>query len=156
MADPEHEASLRKSWRTRWLGSLEELGDIAMQRATWLNPANSNPHYSYVEYRECYFTDLDLSDGYSPLVADGYVSNAEAEAVEPFHRLFKAYGTPTGDSYDHAAILADLRWLEIADAARAAADRLADLLAYPEELRHLRERSPSALQAAMTANGTPT
>ena len=156
MADPEHEASLRKTWRARWLGSLEELGDIAMQRATWLNPVNSNPHYSYVEYRECYFSDLDLGDGYASLVADGYVSPAEAEAVASFHLLFKAYGAPTNDGYDHAAILADRRWLMVADAARAAADQLAGLLADPEEIRHLRERSPSALQAAMTVNGTPT
>ena len=78
---------LRKAWRKNWLGSLEEVADVEMQRSTWLNPDNCNPHYSFVEYVECYFDGLVLNDsegGYSAPIAEGLLTTEEARAVERF------------------------------------------------------------------------
>ena len=156
MMSPAESAAYRESWRAHWLGSIEEISDIAMQRATWLNPSNGNPHYSYVEYRCSYFDDLHLDEGYDTLIEEGFVTTAEAGAVSEFHALLSAHEPPTGDQYDHQAILADPNWLAVTQAGRAAADRLEPLLTDPREISHLRETSPSALQAAITANGALT
>ena len=155
MMSPAGSAAYRDSWRAQWLGSIGEIGDIALQRATWLNPANGNPHYSYAEYRCCYFDDLHLDEGYDRLIEEGFVTAAEAVAVSEFHALLSAHKSPTGGQYDHQAILADPKWLAVVQAGRAAADRLEPLLTDPGEIRHLRETSPSALQATITANGAP-
>jgi hypothetical protein len=43
---PEEWADLRR----QWFGSVYEIADIERQRRTWLNPPNSGPHWSYVEF----------------------------------------------------------------------------------------------------------
>lgn len=58
MTPPTATAEQRANWRSNWLSSIQELADLEMQRATWLNPHNGNPHYSFVEYIEVYFDDL--------------------------------------------------------------------------------------------------
>lgn len=70
----------RRRWRLRWLGCIQELSDRALQRATWLNEACTNPHYAHAEFLNCYLYDRMTASGmygYADLVLDGYVSAVE-------------------------------------------------------------------------------
>lgn len=118
-----------------------------MQRATWLNLTNANPHYSYIEYLECYFTDLCLSDGYAARVADGFLSSDEAAAASQFHSLLDRYKPPT-DEFDRQAILQDPRWLGVVSAAKATQALLATMINDPEERASLLTPSEFAFAAA--------
>ena len=40
---------LRQSWRENWLGSIEELANMTVQRSTWLDPRSTNSHYTFVD-----------------------------------------------------------------------------------------------------------
>lgn len=129
---------LRKNWRPRWLGSIQEFADIDTQRAKWLDPSNTNPHWSFVEIMCCYFDDIGLTDlGYSGWIEHGLISSAEAAAVADFHAIANAYNSPRGDDYDSAAILGDPRWLHVVEAAKEAQARLAELIADADERRLL-------------------
>lgn len=137
----------RARWRNDWLSSIEELANLDMQRATWLNLTNANPHYSYIEYLECYFTDLCLSDGYAARVADGFLSSDEAAAASQLHSLLDRYKPPT-DEFDRQAILQDPRWLQVVSAAKVAQAMLATMLNDPEERKSLLIPSEYAFAAA--------
>jgi hypothetical protein len=131
--------NLRGTWRAEWLRSIQELADLDMQRATWVNPANPNPHDSFVEYVECYFDDLGLTEqdgGYSARIAEGLLSPAEAAAVSEFHALFDHYEPPNGDS-DAQAVLDDPAWQRVVDAAKDAQHRLTRIIDDPDERIYL-------------------
>lgn len=139
---------VRPAWRQAWLGSLQEIADLDIQKRTWLNPDNANPHYSYVEYVASYFDDLGLAsgDGYSGRIGEGVLSTAEASAVADFHTRFDAY--VEGGCWDPESVLADPQWLEVVEAARSAQTRLLLLLDDEEEKIMLTGRSPHAVSAA--------
>jgi hypothetical protein len=143
-------AEFRATWRTNWLSSIQELADLDMQRATWLNPHGKNPHFSFVEYVTCYFDDLRFGEeegGYAARIADNLLSQEEAAAVSEFHTLFNNYKSPTHD-YDHCAILQDPEWLRVVAAARAAQALLAIMIDRLEERESLLEASVHALATA--------
>jgi len=145
------DAELRKNWRRNWLSCIEEFANYDMQKATWLNLRNTNPHYGFVEYIECYFDDLTLNGpnrGYEALVREGLLTLAEAEAVSDFHATADKYEPPNNDDYDHATILADPKWLEVVASARSARERLSVILTNPDELKDLYEPSEHALAVA--------
>ena len=130
---------LRRNWRTKWLGSIQEFADDESQRRLWLDPTNTNPHFSYAEYSCCYFDDLNLSDGgYEWALTEGLVSEEEVAAVADFHKIADAYESPT-DDYDHEAILADPNWAETVAAAKRAQAALLSLIGDPHERRLLME-----------------
>ncbi len=143
-------AEQRMLWRKNWLSSIAEFADLDMQRATWLNPKNINPHYSFVEYICSYF-DRVAEKGYDAPVAAGYLSEQEAAVVADLHALLDAYKPPNGDDYDHDAILQDETWHEVAATAKVARGRLAAIITQPAELRALLEPSIHARQAAEKA-----
>ena len=141
----------RTAWRKNWLGSLEEMADLEMQRSTWLNPANGNPHCSFVEYVECYFDGLLLQEnegGYPARVTEGLLTAEEARAVEGFHQILTDYEAPNDDDYDHQAILADERWLEVVAAAQSARLALSEIITDPAERYVLFEPSIHARLAS--------
>lgn len=136
MADNEE---LRRNWRTDWLSSIQEFADEESQRRLWLDPTNTNPHFSFVEYFCCYFDDLGLSDGgYDWAVKENLVSPDEVAAVAHFHQIADTYNSPT-DDYDHEAILADPKWAEVVEAAKGAQAALFSLIEDPHERRLLME-----------------
>lgn len=139
---------IRRAWRQGWLASLQEIADLDIQKRTWLNPDNANPHYSYVEYVASYLDDLGLTsgNGYSAAVGEGLLSTAEASAVADFHTRFDAY--VEGGCWDPKAVLADPKWLEVVETARSAQARLLLLLDTEEEKVMLTCRSPHAVSAA--------
>lgn len=123
----------RRIWRANWLRLIAQFADEASQRRLWLDPSNSNPHYTFVEYFCCYFDDLGLSTGgYKAALEAGLLSDVEAAAVAEFHKAADVYKSPT-DDFDHVAILADPRWTDVVTAARQACVGLLRVLEEPVE-----------------------
>jgi len=150
MSSLSDDTEYRATWRANWLRSIQELADLEMQRATWLNPHSGNVHYSFVEYVESYFSDLALakdSGGYPARIAENLLSEEEAAAVCRFHVLFDSYKPPT-DWYDHDAILEDPKWLDVVDAAQTAQARLATIINDLIEKQSLLQASVHAFAAA--------
>ena len=144
-------AELRVKWRANWLGSIEEIANLEMQRAIWLNLKSGNPHYTFVEYVCCYFDGLVLNEnegGYPARIAEGLLSVEEAHTVANFHTLLDQYRAPRDNDLDHEAILADKGWRKVVEAAQDARVRLATLINDPFELRILSEPSDYALLAS--------
>jgi hypothetical protein len=141
---------LRAGWRQRWLGCIRELADLREQRATWLNPENGNPHYSFVECCCSYFDDLALGDpdSYFKRMSEGLVGAEETAAVAQLHEMLSAYSPPGNDDCDHSAILDDPGWQAVTAEASRTIDRLIGLLSEPEELRALTQPSTEALRAS--------
>lgn len=130
---------LRRNWRANWLSSIQEFADDEAQRRLWLDPTNTNPHFSFGEYFCCYFDDLGLwRGGYEWAINESLVSRDEAAAVAQFHRLADAYDSPT-DDFDHVAILADPKWVEVVEAAKRSKVALLGLIDNPNERRLLTE-----------------
>jgi hypothetical protein len=143
-------AELRANWRADWLSSIQELADLEMQRATWLNPHNDNLHYSFVEYVGVYFDDLLLgaaNGGYAARIAEGLLSDEEAAAASTLHALLDRYEAPI-DDYDHRAILEDPAWHRVVGAAREAQASLSTIVVQPEERASLLLPSEYAIAAA--------
>ena len=134
-----YDSELQGNWRTRWLSSIEEFANLDDQKRLWLDPVGTNPHYSFREYFNCYFDDLDLNEGYDSAMREGFVSTEEATAVAEFHELADKYQEPRGDVYDHAAILNDPNWIEVVEAAKRAQVALSKIIDDPFERRLLLE-----------------
>lgn len=122
----------RRDWRLLWLASIADLSDLDAQHQRWLDPA-ADPSGSYVGFVENYYGILLLSAGYEGGVASGYLSRAEAAAVEPFNRALAGYRPPRGSNAEPTRILDDAAWHHVVAAARRARDKLAELLACPAE-----------------------
>ena len=97
-------------------GSLREIADLELQRKTWLDPTNTNPHWSYVEFVCSYPDDDQLTDGQD----NGWLSPTEARVLSEFRKILVAHQSPTGDHVDNAAVLNDPAWHEVVRQAQAA------------------------------------
>jgi len=131
VTDTADHQKLRKNRREQWLSSIQEIADLETQRTKWLDPINTNPHWSFIEIVCCYFDDLGLDKsktGYGGWIDHGLITAAEAAAVTDFHAVVSAYKSPKGDDYDNAAVLNDPKWLRVVEAAKAAQSRLAELI----------------------------
>jgi hypothetical protein len=147
------DVDLRARWRARWLASIREISDVREQRATWLNPENDNPHFSFVECLCSYFDALGLDDPagrYEARVDQGMVTREEVNAVVALHAKLSDYSPPAADDYDHDAILRDPAWLAVVDEARWAVDRLKTMLS-DDELIILSRSGVEGLDASRTA-----
>ena len=123
--------------RHQWLAHLRDLGDLELQRDTWLNLENTNPHWSYVEF-VCSFPDDDQLEAGCD---EGWLQADELRILRDFGRILVAYDVPTG-SYDHSRILADPLWHEIVKAAQAACVELLAIVDDPDGLSALLSRQP--------------
>lgn len=139
---------VRSAWRRRWLESIQEIADFDIQKQTWLNPDNSNPHFSYVEYVASYFDDLVLAsaDSYPERVREGLLNQEETLVVADFHARFDVY--VESGRWDPQAVLNVPAWLAVVAAARLAQARLLALLDDDSEKAALTARSPHAIFAA--------
>jgi hypothetical protein len=134
MSASEEEAQQRLWWRLRWLSSIQAFSDAETQQRRWLDPAEANPAYSYVECMCVYFDDVLFGDkDYTTRIEQKSVTEAEVAAVANFHALAAAYENPNGDEWDNSAILADPKWQEVVHAAQHAKQRLLPLLSREEE-----------------------
>lgn len=132
MIDPDQpdEANLRVSWRLRWLSSIHHFADREIQQTRWLDPAETNPHFSYVECMCVYFDDVMLGNdnAYADLVQRGWLSDQEVGSVREFHQAASKHESPSGDDWDAAAILADPKWQSVVALAERAQQKLSPLL----------------------------
>ena len=143
-------AGLRGQWRRNWLGSLRELSDMALQRETWLNDHNSNPHYCFIEFVNSYLYDLTLYDGYEQVLRDKLVTSAEVDAIMSFDKALLTYQEPVGSAYNDSLVLSDPAWACVTAEAREAIRKLSEILNDPSERAELANRSESALAASLT------
>lgn len=128
------------NWRRNWLQVIAHLSNIELQRERWLNPKDyPSPYWSFVEFLCMYFDDLGLGDGYTELVASGNVTAAEATILRDLHAGLSAYNSPTGDDYDHAAILADPKWETVVSLAAQAREQLQELSLSEPDKRAIRD-----------------
>ena len=133
------DAEERHYWRLRWLSGLQAFADAATQRTKWLDPEETNPHFSFIECMCSYFDDADLADAaaYDRRIDSDYLSISEANAVAEFHRLADRYVAPQNDAYDNSAVLDDPAWGEIVTAAKQAQANLLPMLSDPSEIAAL-------------------
>ncbi len=66
--------------RANWFRSVREIADIDLQRRMWLDPANSNPYWSYVEFVENFPDIGQLADAH----ARGWLNSVEFTLLSEF------------------------------------------------------------------------
>jgi hypothetical protein len=138
--DTPHEYELRRRWRFMWLSCIQQVSDFEQQTQNWLDPQNSNPHWSFVEYVCSYFDDCLLTEndgGYQRKLTRGWVTPEEAAVVASWHDLFERYQSPNQDDYDDRAILADPSWRKVVAEAGRARAALLDIISDREERQFL-------------------
>lgn len=118
----------KNNWRERWLNSICELTSIELQINTWLDQTNTNPHWSFVEFIECYFDDLSLNDYYATALSMKLVTNQEYELIREWHEMLYNYKSPGDDDYNHKAILEDSNWIGIVEIGEKSKNQLAQII----------------------------
>src|SRR3984957_7231158 len=106
--------------RTSWFGSVSEISDIDLQRCSWLDLTNRNPHWSYIEFT-CSYPDCSQM---SQARQEGWLSAAEFEILKEFRRGRVAYSPSRNGHYENAAILDDPAWRSVVGAAEQAKQQL--------------------------------
>jgi hypothetical protein len=113
-----------KQLRHNWFGSVYELSDVELQRQTWLDLTNINPHWSYIEFVECYPLPEQLEDAFE----HGWLTQREFEILTDLGGVVSSHEAPNGDGYDSAAVLDDPAWHRVIAAARQAKQMLLPLV----------------------------
>jgi hypothetical protein len=129
----------RELWRNRWLDCINELTSFELQKESWLDKSNSNPHWSFVEVMCCYFDDLGIDNNYEYQLKKNWISENEFEIIKTWHNLLDNYTSPKKDDYDVEAILMDEEWLLILKEGQKAKSELSKLL-NEEEIKILNEK----------------
>lgn len=100
----------RELWRNRWLSCLNELTPLKLQRESWLDKTNSNPHWSFVEFMCSYFDDLGIDNNYEYQLKKEWISKKEFETIKQWHELLDKYNSPKNNDYNHTSIIEDNTW----------------------------------------------
>ncbi len=100
----------RELWRNRWLSCLNELTSLKLQRESWLDKTNSNPHWSFVEFMCSYFDDLGIDNNYEYQLKKEWISKKEFETIKQWHELLDKYNSPKNNDYNHTSIIEDNTW----------------------------------------------
>jgi hypothetical protein len=122
----------KELWRNRWLSCINELTSLELQRKSWLDKSNTNPHWSFVEFMCSYFDDLVIDNNYKELLNEGWISKSEFEIIQSWHGLLDKYDSPNNEDYDLEAILADKKWQQIVKEGEKAKSELSRLLSKDE------------------------
>ena len=115
-------------WRERWLGCINELTSLDLQKKSWLDKTQTNPHWSFVEFMCSYFDDLGIDDNYKNPIDSGWLTDKEFEIIKDWHEALDKYDSPKNDDFDHAAILTDPKWLYILQSGLTMKNQLASVL----------------------------
>lgn len=137
-SDAAHRAEFRTIWRRNWLECIAEFSDYNLQQKSWLGSNDGSPYWTFVEWMCRYFDDQSLSEGYDQFVVDAIVTKEEVNVVSAFHLAASSYDSPTGDDYDHAAILEDPAWKQVVALADSARLRLLEIISDMDEQTILR------------------
>ncbi|MBI3196452.1 MAG: hypothetical protein HYZ40_02860 [Rhodospirillales bacterium] len=119
--------------RCEWFASVQELSDLGLQRRTWLDKSNTNPHWSYVEFCCCYPRGDQLDSAF----IEGWLSPSEFEILNRLGRAIDQYSAPDAGDYNHAAILEDPAWRRVVASAEIARRQLLTLVTNADEQRAL-------------------
>ena len=103
----------KKLWRERWLGCINELTSLDLQKKSWLDMTQTNPHWSFVEFMCSYFDDLGIDDNYEYSIEKGWLTNNEFEIIKDWHEALDNYDSPKNDNHNPVSILNDPKWLAI-------------------------------------------
>ncbi|MGR3809685.1 hypothetical protein [Jiulongibacter sp. NS-SX5] len=103
----------KKLWRYRWLSCINELTSFELQRKSWVDNSSTNPHWLFVEFMCSYFDDLGIDNYYEYQLKQDWISEAELNTIQHWHKLLDKYNSPTNDDYDVKAILKDKKWQSI-------------------------------------------
>ncbi|AHW62337.1 hypothetical protein SAMN05444285_16211 [Draconibacterium orientale] len=122
----------KELWRNRWLSCINELTSLELQRKSWLDKSNTNPHWSFVEFMCSYFDDLVIDNNYKDLLNEGWISKREFEIIQSWHGLLDKYDSPNNEDHDVEAILADKKWQRIVEEGKKAKSELSRLLSKDE------------------------
>ena len=118
-------SSTKNLWRERWLGCINELTSLDLQRESWFDRTHTNPHWSFVEFMCSYFDDLAIDENYKYQLDNSWITSQEFEIIKDWHESLDKYNSPKKDDYDHEAILNDSKWLEILQSGVAMKSKLA-------------------------------
>ncbi|MBS0478773.1 MAG: hypothetical protein JSR79_05680 [Proteobacteria bacterium] len=109
-----------------------------------------NPHYSYIEFVECFYDsaggsywEIDPAANNAPLkwlVDSKILSRAEANIVWPLHIALKQYRP--GDAYAFDVILDDRAWQVVVAAASLAKEGLVSKIHSLDELKYFETSLP--------------
>jgi hypothetical protein len=121
--------------RRIWFASLQEISNIDLQRRMWLDVANRNPHWSYIEF-VCKYPDADqLADAN----ARGWLHALEFGIMNEFGLVLSDYSALCGDDYNNAAILEDPEWHAVVAAARFATQKVLAVITDESERKTLQD-----------------
>lgn len=129
----ERQLSERDMYRLQWFSYVNEISDLDLQRRTWLNMTNRNPHWSYIEF-VCSFPDEDQLHFSKN---KGVLTNEEFDLLFQLERVLAAYAPPNGNEWDNEAVLADPAWRLVVEKAQNVKIRLLNLVNDPTERMHL-------------------
>ena len=115
-------------WREWWLGCINELTSLDLQKKSWLDKTHTNPHWSFVEFMCSYFDDLGIDDHYEYPIDKGWLTNQEFEIIKDWHEALDKYDSPKNGDYDHSAILNDPKWLDILQIGQTMKNKLVSTL----------------------------
>ena len=115
--------------RTGWFGLVCELSDIGLQRRTWLDLTNQNPHWSYIEF----VSSVPDHDQLLQARQEHWLTVFEFAVLDELRLVVDAYDPPGDDPYDNAAVLDDPAWHAVVEAAGHAKQRLLSMTADQRE-----------------------
>ncbi len=123
----------KDNWRERWLGCINELTSLELQKKSWLDRTHTNPHWSFVEFMSSYFDDLAIDDNYKYPLDNSLVTRQEYEIIKDWDEALDKYDSPKNDDYDNEAILNDPKWLDILQTGVNSKIKLAEQLSETEK-----------------------
>lgn len=118
----------RSLWRERWFGCINELTSLDLQKKSWLDNTQINPHWSFVEFMCSYFDDLGIDDNYKYPLDKSWLTEKEFEIIKDWHEALDKYESPKNDDSDHIGILTDSKWLDILQRGQKMKNKLASTL----------------------------
>ena len=115
-------------WREKWLFYINELTSLKLQKKSWLDKTQTNPHWSFVEFMCSYFDDLSIDDNYKYQLDKRWLTKKEFEIIKNWHIALDNYNSPKDDNYDNEVIVNDPNWIEISQLGFATRDELTKVL----------------------------
>ena len=123
----------KEQWRSRWLSCLNELTSIELQKKSWVDKSNTNPHWSFVEFMCSYFDDLAIDNQYEYPLTENWITKNEFEIIKKWHGLLDKYDSPSNDNYDVVNILEDRKWQLIVEEGQKAKIELSKIISNSEK-----------------------
>jgi len=119
-------------WRENWLASINELTNFILQKKSWLDRTQINPHWSFIEFTCSYFDDSFINN-YEYQIENRLITNQEFEIIKNWHEALYNYNSPNKDDYNHEAILNDENWINILNLGKKTKLKLSKILSDKEK-----------------------